>query len=131
MNFYDFRIFDAFRRSRTTDNLVRMEILDDFIRFHRVVLMAFVHNDDKMQTGIQRVFNMLQEVGVFAVFQSVVALFRQLFPVDETVIIFFKSARHYIGEQFCLSGMDILIHLFLALSLIHIYLMVFSTGTQI
>ena len=66
---------------------------------------------------IQRVFNMLQEVGVFAVFQSVVALFRQLFPVDETVIIFFKSARHYIGEQFCLSGMDILIHLFLALLL--------------
>ena len=94
-----------------------MEILDDFIRFHRVVLMAFVHNDDKMQTGVQSVFNMLQEVGVFAVFQSVVALFRQLFPVDETVIIFFKSARHYIGEQFCLSGMDILIHLFLALLL--------------
>ena len=47
-NFYNFRIFDTFRRGGATDNFVRMEILDDFIRLHRVVLMAFVHNDDKM-----------------------------------------------------------------------------------
>ena len=60
---------------------------------------------------------MLQEVGAFAVFQGVVALFRQLFPVDETVIVFFKAARHDIGEQLCLSSVDILIHLFLALFL--------------
>ena len=60
---------------------------------------------------------MLQEVGAFAVFQGVVALFRQLFPVDETVIVFFKAARHDIGEQLYLSSVDILIHLFLTLLL--------------
>ena len=112
-----FRFGNALRCSRTANNLLCMEILDNFICFDCVVLMALIHNDDKVQTIVQCVLDVLQKVCPFAVFEGVVAFFREFLPVNKATVVFLKSCRHHIGEQFCLRGVDILIHFCFALFL--------------
>ena len=116
-NLDHFSFGNALRRSRTANNLLRAEILDNFICFDCVVLMALIHNDDKAQAVVQCVLDMFQKVCPFAVFESIVAFLREFLPVNKATVIFFKSRRHHIGKQLCLRSVDILIHFCLALFL--------------
>ena len=107
----------VFRRGRTADDLFRGEILEDVRRFHRVVLMTLVHDDDERKPAVFGVSDMLQKIGALAVLQGIVALLRQLLPVDETCVVFLKAGGHHIRQQLGVAEGDVLVHLGLALLL--------------
>ena len=107
----------VFRRSGTADNLLRREIMEDVCRFHRIILVALVYDDDEGQPAVFGVSDMLQKIGALAVLQGVVALLRQLLPVDETSVVFLKAGGHHICQQFGVAERNVLVHLGLALLL--------------
>ena len=86
------------RRGGTADDLLRCEILENVRRFHRVVLVALVHNNDEGQPAVFGVANVFQEIGALTLLQGVIALLRQLLPVDETSVVLLKTGGHHVRQ---------------------------------
>ena len=96
-NFDNLRLGYPFRGCRAADNLLGVEILNDLVRLDGVVLMALVHDDNKVQAIVQGVCNMFKEIGTLTIFECVVSFLRQLLPVYENAVVFLKTARHNVG----------------------------------
>jgi len=102
---------------RGADYLVGLEILQNLVGLHAVVLVAFIDDDFELQTVVARRLDVLQKVFALALLQGVVALLGQFFPVDEAAVVFAESASHHVSEQLGLRIVNVLVHLGLALFL--------------